>query len=42
MACSGECPEFAAGNDEFYWLMGLLDGIQAIINDIAEQLLSLR
>jgi hypothetical protein len=31
----GECPEFAAENDEFYWLMGLLDGIQAIINDIA-------
>jgi hypothetical protein len=31
----GECPEFASDNDEFYWLLGLLDGIQAIINDIA-------
>ena len=30
-----ECPEFASGNEEFYWLLGLLDGIQAIINDIA-------
>ena len=31
----GECPEFSSDNDEFYWLLGLLDGIQAIINDIA-------
>jgi hypothetical protein len=30
-----ECPEFAADNDEFYWLLGLLNGIQAIMNDIA-------
>ncbi|MEO1887785.1 MAG: hypothetical protein ABGX72_10545 [Methyloprofundus sp.] len=31
----GKCPEFSADNDEFYWLVGLLDGIQATINDIA-------
>ncbi|MCK5869238.1 MAG: hypothetical protein KAG45_01080 [Methyloprofundus sp.] len=31
----GECPVFASDNDEFYWMLGLLDGIQAIINDIA-------
>lgn len=30
-----ECPEFASDNDELYWLMGLINGIQAIINDIA-------
>ncbi len=30
-----ECPEFASENDEFYWLIGLLDGLQAVINDIA-------
>ncbi|OQK15319.1 hypothetical protein AU255_17760 [Methyloprofundus sedimenti] len=31
----GECPEFASENEQLYWLLGLLDGIQAIINDIA-------
>ncbi len=31
----GECPEFASDNEELYWMLGLLDGIQAIINDIA-------
>ncbi len=30
-----ECPEFSSDNDEFYWLVGLINGIQAIINDIA-------
>ncbi len=30
-----ECPEFSSDNDELYWLIGLLDGIQAIMNDIA-------
>ena len=30
-----ECPEFASDNDELYWLIGLINGIQAIINDIA-------
>lgn len=31
----GKCPEFISDKDEFYWLIGLLDGMQAIINDIA-------
>lgn len=30
-----ECPEFDSDNDELYWLMGLLNGIQAVVNDIA-------
>jgi len=30
-----ECPEFASDDEELYWLIGLLNGIQAIINDIA-------
>ncbi len=31
----GACPEFTSDNDELYWLIGLINGIQAIINDIA-------
>lgn len=31
----GECPEFDSPTTELYWLFGLLNGIQAIINDIA-------
>jgi len=31
----GVCPEFDSDNDELYWLFGLLNGIQAIMNDIA-------
>ncbi len=30
-----ECPDFDSDNDELYWLIGLINGIQAIINDIA-------
>lgn len=30
-----ECPDFSSDNDELYWLIGLINGIQAIINDIA-------
>ncbi len=30
-----ECPDFASDNDELYWLIGLVNGIQAIMNDIA-------
>lgn len=30
-----ECPSFSTDEDELYWLLGLLNGIQAIINDIA-------
>lgn len=29
------CPVLIAEHDELYWLMGLLNGLQAIINDIA-------
>ncbi len=31
----GVCPEFDSDNTELFWLFGLLNGIQAIINDIA-------
>jgi len=30
-----ECPEFSSENEELYWLMGLINGLQAVINDIA-------
>ncbi len=30
-----ECPEFSDENEELYWLIGLLDGVQAVLNDIA-------
>jgi hypothetical protein len=30
-----ECPVFSSENDELYWLVGLLDGVQAVMNDIA-------
>ncbi|NOQ14962.1 MAG: hypothetical protein GQ583_10870 [Methyloprofundus sp.] len=31
----GRCPDFDSENDELFWLFGLLNGIQAILNDIA-------
>jgi len=31
----GQCPELTSENEELYWLIGLINGIQAIINDIA-------
>ena len=30
-----DCPNLASKNDKFYWLVGLLNGIQAIMNDLA-------
>jgi len=30
-----QCPDFDSDNEEFYWLIGLMNGIQAIMNDIA-------
>lgn len=30
-----ECPEFNSEPEELYWLLGLLNGIQAIMNDVA-------
>lgn len=29
------CPELESDNEELFWLIGLLDGIQAVLNDIA-------
>ncbi len=31
----GECPEFDSDEDELYWLIGLISGLQAVINDLA-------
>lgn len=31
----GECPILASDEAEFYWLIGLLDGLQAMLNDLA-------
>jgi hypothetical protein len=33
----GECPNFDSTNAEFYWLIGLLDGLQATLNDLASE-----
>lgn len=30
-----ECPAFNTDDDEFYWLVGLISGLQAVLNDIA-------
>lgn len=32
-----QCPDFANWNDEFYWLVGLMDGLQAVLNDLASE-----
>lgn len=31
------CPDFVSWNDEFYWLVGLMDGLQAVLNDLASE-----
>lgn len=33
----GECPKFDSPNEEFYWLIGLLNGLQATLNDLASE-----
>ncbi len=33
----GECPRFNSDDEEFYWLIGLLDGLQAMLNDLASE-----
>lgn len=33
----GECPVFNSDNAELYWLIGLLDGLQAMLNDLATE-----
>lgn len=32
-----QCPVFETWNDEFYWLVGLMDGLQAVLNDLASE-----
>ncbi|NYT46425.1 MAG: hypothetical protein H0A75_00590 [Candidatus Methanofishera endochildressiae] len=32
-----KCPELANWNDQFYWLVGLMDGLQAVLNDLASE-----
>lgn len=32
-----KCPQFVDWNDEFYWLVGLMDGLQAVLNDLASE-----
>lgn len=31
------CPQFTSWNDEFYWLVGLMDGLLAVLNDLASE-----
>lgn len=31
------CPDFSSWNEEFYWLVGLMDGLQAVLNDLASE-----
>jgi hypothetical protein len=33
----GDCPEFAAEDEEFFWLVGLMNGLQAVLNDLASE-----
>jgi len=32
-----DCPDFDSWNEEFYWLVGLMDGLQAVLNDLASE-----
>jgi len=32
-----QCPDFSSWNEEFYWLVGLMDGLQAVLNDLASE-----
>ncbi len=31
----GECPQLESDKEQFYWLMGLINGLQSILNDVA-------
>ena len=33
----GACPAFDSDNAQLYWLLGLLDGLQAMLNDLASE-----
>ncbi len=32
-----QCPDFSNWNEEFYWLVGLMDGLQSVLNDLASE-----
>lgn len=32
-----DCPQLDNWNDEFYWLVGLMNGLQAVLNDLASE-----
>ena len=32
-----DCPDFKTESEEFYWLVGLMDGLQAVLNDLASE-----
>ena len=32
-----ECPAFTSENTEFYWLIGIVNGLQAVLNDLASE-----
>ena len=32
-----DCPDFDGWSQEFYWLVGLMDGLQAVLNDLASE-----
>ena len=32
-----DCPDFKTWSEEFYWLVGLMDGLQAVLNDLASE-----
>ncbi len=32
-----DCPAFNTESEEFYWLVGLMDGLQAVLNDLASE-----
>ena len=32
-----DCPDFDSWSEEFYWLVGLMDGLQAVLNDLASE-----
>ena len=33
----GECPDLTSENATFYWLIGLVNGLQAVLNDLASE-----
>ncbi len=32
-----ECPDFNSWSEEFYWLVGLMNGLQAVLNDLVSE-----